>query len=84
MFAALLTALAGPYPRDLLSRVTCPLRVLWGEANPWTLVTGGQLFQEAHWPAPIAFLAIAQTGHCPHDERPEIVNDRILTWLADP
>jgi pimeloyl-ACP methyl ester carboxylesterase len=29
----------------------------------------------------IEFTAIAKTGHCPHDERPEVVNPLILTWL---
>ncbi len=83
VFASILTAPAGPHPRDLLPRVSCPLLVLWGDADPWTPVTGGQIFQQPHWPAAIEFMAIPQTGHCPHDERPEIVNDRILTWLAN-
>jgi pimeloyl-ACP methyl ester carboxylesterase len=26
-------------------------------------------------------MAIPDTGHCPHDERPEIVNAAILNWL---
>lgn len=82
VFASILTAPAGPRPIDLLPRVTCPLLVLWGEADPWTPVKGGAIFQQAHWPAPIEFTAIPNTGHCPHDERPEIVNDRILAWLA--
>ncbi|MEN8445390.1 MAG: alpha/beta hydrolase, partial [Cyanobacteria bacterium J06555_13] len=29
----------------------------------------------------VTFEAIADTGHCPHDERPEIVNALILEWI---
>lgn len=82
VFAAILTAPPGPHPIELLPRVNCPLLVLWGEADPWTPVAGGHIFLQPHWPAPIAFTAIPDTGHCPHDERPDRVNDRILTWLA--
>jgi pimeloyl-ACP methyl ester carboxylesterase len=30
----------------------------------------------------VTFQAIAKTGHCPHDERPEEVNSAILDWLT--
>lgn len=81
VFASILSAPAGPSPASLLPRVTQPLLVLWGEDDPWTPVTGGKVFEEADTET-IEFLAIPETGHCPHDERPEVVNTLILDWLG--
>ena len=86
VMAAILQAPAGPRVSELLPDVEKPLLVLWGEADPWTPISAGKIFQEAqkHPPHPsceISFQAIPDTGHCPHDERPEIVNPAILQWL---
>ncbi len=89
VFTSILTAPPGPTIAALLARVQHPLLVLWGEADPWTPITGGQIFQTwgstASPPsddlAAVEFHAIPDTGHCPHDERPEIVNPLILEWL---
>lgn len=82
VFASILTAPAGPSPVELLPQVQRPLLVLWGEDDPWTPVTGGQVFQQWSQTKPIEFIAIPQTGHCPHDERPDLVNEQILNWLT--
>lgn len=83
VFASILTAPPGPQPSDLLPKVQRPLLVLWGADDPWTPVTGGRIFQEeADRGRPIEFVAIPNTGHCPHDERPTIVNPLILEWLT--
>lgn len=83
VFASILTAPPGPQPSDLLPKVQRPLLVLWGADDPWTPVTGGRIFQErAQQGQPIEFVSIPNTGHCPHDERPTIVNPLILEWLA--
>ncbi|MCM1984339.1 alpha/beta fold hydrolase [Lyngbya confervoides] len=87
VMASILQAPAGPRVCELLPLVRRPLCVLWGEADPWTPITAGQIFQDAqtnpcHPEAPVSFTAIPETGHCPHDERPEIVNAAILKWLA--
>jgi pimeloyl-ACP methyl ester carboxylesterase len=81
VFASILNAPAGPLPAQLLPKVKCPLLVLWGEDDPWTPVSGGQIFQQANLEQPIKFVSIPQTGHCPHDERPTVVNPLILDWL---
>jgi len=59
--------------------------VLWGENDPWTPIQGATIYRElsetdAIAPA-VTFHAIPNTGHCPHDERPEVVNPLIIDWL---
>jgi pimeloyl-ACP methyl ester carboxylesterase len=88
VFASILSAPPGPKPSDLLPHIQHPLLVLWGEADPWTPITGAKLYQDlaarretGAMPA-VTFDAIAQTGHCPHDERPDRVNAAILDWLG--
>lgn len=82
VFAKILTAPPGPKPEELLPQVTQPLLILWGEADPWTPITGATLYQDlAAQSDRVSFVSIPDTGHCPHDERPEIVNQEILQWL---
>ncbi len=81
VFASVLAAPPGPSPEELLPKVSCPLLVLWGEADPWTPIGRGQLYRQ--YTDRVQFVPIADTGHCPHDERPEVVNLLILNWLAE-
>jgi pimeloyl-ACP methyl ester carboxylesterase len=83
VFASVLTAPPGPRPIDLLPAIQQPLLVIWGETDPWTPIQGATLYQQlaAQPDRAVTFHSIPQTGHCPHDERPEIVNPLILDWL---
>ncbi|MGL5082872.1 MAG: alpha/beta fold hydrolase [Microcoleaceae cyanobacterium] len=82
VFASILTAPPGPHPSELLPKVQQPLLVIWGEADPWTPITGAKIYQDlADNCQSVEFISIPQTGHCPHDERPELVNKTILHWL---
>jgi pimeloyl-ACP methyl ester carboxylesterase len=82
VFASILTAPPGEPPTTFLDKVDRPLLVLWGEDDPWTPIAGSQVFQDRRESLPLEFISIPKTGHCPHDERPEIVNEAILNWLA--
>lgn len=86
VFASILTAPAGPQPSQLLSTITQPLLVIWGEDDPWTPIQGAEIYrqlsQNGDRNPPVTFHSIANTGHCPHDERPEVVNPLLLDWLA--
>jgi pimeloyl-ACP methyl ester carboxylesterase len=77
VFAAVLSAPPGPRPGDLLPQITAPVLVLWGEDDPWTPIQAAAPYAAAEF----EIIPIPRTGHCPHDERPEIVNPCILTWL---
>ncbi|MEL6401139.1 MAG: alpha/beta fold hydrolase [Cyanobacteria bacterium J06607_6] len=85
VFASILSAPAGPRPSELLPQIKQPLLVLWGENDPWTPIAGASIYEELSQTAdidpPVTFHSIPDTGHCPHDERPEIVNAFIKDWL---
>lgn len=86
VFAAILTAPAGPTIEELLPRMQKPMLVLWGEDDPWTPVAGSKIFQvhaqETQGQSNATeFVSIPRTGHCPHDERPELVNPLVVNWL---
>lgn len=81
VFASILTAPPGPRLSELLPRVRQPLLVIWGEDDPWTPISGSRIFQESSQTSAIEFVSLPQTGHCPHDDRPEAVNKLILDWL---
>lgn len=82
VFASVLTAPAGPLPKDLLQRLQRPLLVLWGENDPWTPISGAKVYQDlVQNGRDVEFHAIPDAGHCPHDEKPELVNELILQWL---
>ncbi len=81
VFASILTAPPGPTPETLLPKVRQPLLVLWGESDPWTPIQRGQTFEQYVQQCPFEFVPLPETGHCPHDERPETVNALILNWL---
>jgi pimeloyl-ACP methyl ester carboxylesterase len=86
VFAAIVTAPPGPKPEELLPQIAQPLLVLWGENDPWTPIQGAEIYRkraaDTAGPPAVTFHSIADTGHCPHDERPEIVNALLLDWLA--
>lgn len=83
VFASVLSAPPGPTPADLLPKVGRPLLVIWGADDPWTPITGAKIFQQASENGqPVEIVPIPNAGHCPHDERPDVVNPLILDWLA--
>lgn len=83
VFASVLSAPAGPTPTELLANLQHPLLVLWGENDPWTPIAGATIYKElAAIDKNAEFHPIPNAGHCPHDEKPEIVNELILNWLA--
>ncbi|KAK9812307.1 hypothetical protein WJX73_000809 [Symbiochloris irregularis] len=84
-FVSMITGDPGPRPEQYLSELTCPLLLLWGTKDPFTPLDGpvGRYFKrlpESH--SNISFEEIPDTGHCPHDDRPEIVNKKILAFLG--
>ncbi|HEY9862548.1 MAG TPA: alpha/beta fold hydrolase [Candidatus Obscuribacterales bacterium] len=82
VFASILTASPGPQPSELLPQIQQPLLIIWGETDPWTPITGAKIYQDlANINPSVEFISIPDTGHCPHDERPEQVNSIILNWL---
>jgi pimeloyl-ACP methyl ester carboxylesterase len=66
--------------REILPTLGIPLLLFWGREDkfvPPNLATYCVKLNPK-----LELIEIDNAGHCPHDERPEEVNDRILTWLA--
>ncbi|MBH8573986.1 alpha/beta fold hydrolase [Nostocaceae cyanobacterium CENA369] len=63
----------------LLKQLTCPLLLLWGEADPWmNSRERSQKFRKYYPELTEHFL---RAGHCPHDEIPEQVNQLLCDWV---
>ena len=83
VFASVLTAPAGSTPQDLLPKRQHPLLVLWGADDPWTPIKGAKIYQDlAANNSDVEFYSIPNAGHCPHDEKPEVINQYIGNWLS--
>jgi pimeloyl-ACP methyl ester carboxylesterase len=86
VMSSILQAPAGPRVEELLPNLRRPLLVIWGATDPWTPISTGAIFQDLvdhplHPEGAVEFVAIPETGHCPHDERPEVVNPLIVQWV---
>lgn len=82
VFASVLTAPPGKSPTELLVNLQRPLLVIWGEKDPWTPLTGAKIYQDLTINNPdVRFEIIPHAGHCPHDENPQAVNEKIINWL---
>ncbi|XVF17924.1 hypothetical protein REPUB_Repub10bG0166700 [Reevesia pubescens] len=64
---------------SFLSKLTCPLLLLWGDLDPWVGPAKAARIKEFY---PNTTLVNLQAGHCPHDEVPELVNKALVDWLS--
>lgn len=64
---------------SLLSKMSCPLLLLWGDLDPWVGPAKAIKIKEFY---PNTTVVNLQAGHCPHDEVPELVNTALLEWLS--
>jgi pimeloyl-ACP methyl ester carboxylesterase len=79
VFASVFRTPQGERVDVLLSQLTCPLLMLWGEADPWINARDrGAKFRECHPQLTEYYL---QAGHCPHDEVPDQVNELLRSWV---
>lgn len=66
--------------KTILPHLDMPLLLLWGKQDMMVPPKLAPLF--ARYNPQIQFVEIDNAGHCPHDERPEFVNQLILDWLS--
>ena len=65
----------------LLQQLTCPLLLLWGEADPWmNTKERSQKFRQ-YYPQLTEYYLKA--GHCPHDEVPKELNALLKDWVLE-
>nr|MBX2862995.1 alpha/beta fold hydrolase [Leptolyngbyaceae cyanobacterium MAG.088] len=78
-FAALFKAPRGERVDVLLSQLERPLLLLWGTKDPWmNCEERSNLFRKYYSDIEEHFL---EAGHCPHDDRPELVNPLVRDWV---
>jgi pimeloyl-ACP methyl ester carboxylesterase len=78
VFGAVFTQPPGRKLDELFQTLQRPLLLLWGDADPWMTATKAK---RCHQLYPEATLEWVDAGHCPHDERPEVVNAAIDRWI---
>ena len=81
VFASVFKSPQGEKIDVLLSQLTCPLLLLWGEGDPWMRARErGAKFRQYYPQLQEYYL---QAGHCPHDEVPEQVNALLRSWVLE-
>ncbi len=79
VFASVFKTPQGEAVDHLLERLASPLLVLWGEKDPWMKTQErGQKFRQYY---PHLSEYYLNSGHCPHDDSPELVNPILRQWL---
>ncbi|GJD09754.1 Uncharacterized hydrolase YugF [Galdieria sulphuraria] len=75
----------GPSPEELLPSISCPILMLWGEDDPWTPYRKGfhPGIKFPNYNKNLKLISFPDTGHCPHDERPQLVHQILLPWLQN-
>lgn len=79
VFASVFSTPQGEKVDVLLKQLTCPLLILWGEADPWMNARERSPKFRQYYPQLKEYFL--QAGHCPHDEVPEQVNSLMREWV---
>lgn len=79
VFASVFRTPQGKPVDELLARLQSPLLLLWGEGDPWMNTRQRSEQFRHHYPQLTEYFL--QAGHCPHDEVPQEVNQRLREWV---
>lgn len=79
VFASVFRTPQGENVDVLLSQLSCPLLMVWGEADPWiNAKERGAKFRHYYPELTEHYL---KAGHCPHDEVPDQFNTLLREWV---
>lgn len=79
VFRSVFSSPQGQKLDDLLRSMHCPLLAIWGIADPWMNSRArGAKFKEFYANLTEYYI---NSGHCPHDDTPDQVNQIIRDWL---
>lgn len=79
VFAAVFNTPEGAKVDHLLEQLERPLMMIWGEKDPWINARSrGEKFKQ-HYPDLVEHYL--DSGHCPHDDTPDEVNQIICDWM---
>lgn len=84
-FVSIVTGPPGPNPVQLMPQIKIPVLILWGDEDPFTPIDGpvGKYFSSLPSQVPNISLSMLQgVGHCPHDDRPNLVHEKLVPWLS--
>lgn len=84
VFVSVVTGPPGPNPISLMPNISIPVLVLWGDEDPFTPLDGpvGKYFSSLpSLLSNVQFFVLRGVGHCPQDDRPDLVHEKLLTWL---
>lgn len=79
VFFRVITARGEPMNALLDKLQGMPLYLLWGDKDPWCVPARATQIQRYY---PAATRTDLDSGHCPHDDSPELVNSNLLRWVA--
>lgn len=79
VFYRVITARGEAMNRLLDKLDNMPLFLLWGEKDPWCVPARATQIQRYY---PAAQRVDLYSGHCPHDDSPELVNKELLAWVS--
>ena len=65
---------------DLMTDLKVPVNLIWGEHDPWEPIAEAERWVQTI-PCVKSLTTIGNSGHCPHDEAPTAVNERLITYL---
>lgn len=81
-----MTGPPGPNPVKLMPRISIPVLVLWGDQDPFTPLNGpvGKYFSSLPYQlSNVRLYVLEGVGHCPHDDKPDLVHGNLLPWLSE-
>ncbi|KAK4577843.1 hypothetical protein RGQ29_028107 [Quercus rubra] len=84
-FVSIVTGPPGPNPVQLMPKISLPVLLLWGDQDPFTPLDGpvGKYFSSLPSELTnVSLFVLEGVGHCPHDDRPDLVHEKLLPWLA--
>ncbi|MQL79731.1 hypothetical protein Taro_012180 [Colocasia esculenta] len=84
-FVSTVTGPPGPNPVSLMPKISLPVLVLWGDEDPFTPLDGpvGKYFYSLPSQlSNVSLYVLEGVGHCPHDDRPDLVHEKLLPWLS--
>ncbi|RDX69055.1 Pheophytinase, chloroplastic [Mucuna pruriens] len=84
-FVSIVTGPPGPNPVLLMPKISLPVLLLWGDEDPFTPIDGpvGKYFSSLpSQQENVKLFLLEGVGHCPHDDRPDLVHEKLLPWLA--
>jgi|LauGreSBDMM110SN_4_FD.fasta_scaffold61546_1 pimeloyl-ACP methyl ester carboxylesterase len=85
VFVEILTQDAGKTPDTFMEKISCPIKFIWGNADPFTPLDGpyGLYFQNLCKLRRDTSMTVVTGGHCPHDDFHEEANTAALQWLKE-